>query len=99
MDGKAIVQSVIKEIVQPGIERLMESRYFSEVRDGKLSIKTLQGGAAPSRLGKKVRARARAQGRRFCRRNPDLRVPDPFRPYHLQHPNRRRPAEPRIGAD
>ena len=36
MDGNAIVQSVIKEIIQPGIQRLMESRYFSELREGKL---------------------------------------------------------------
>src|SRR5438067_4168558 len=43
MDGKAIVQSVIQEIVQPGVQRLMESRYFSELREGKLSIKRLQG--------------------------------------------------------
>jgi pyrroloquinoline quinone (PQQ) biosynthesis protein C len=43
MDGKAIVQSVIQEIVQPGIERLMDSRYFAELRQGKLSVKRLQG--------------------------------------------------------
>src|SRR5438309_8989156 len=43
MDGKAFVQSVIKEIVQPGVQRLMESRYFSELREGKLSIRRLQG--------------------------------------------------------
>jgi pyrroloquinoline quinone (PQQ) biosynthesis protein C len=43
MDGRAIVQSVIQEIVAPGVERLMESRYFSELRQGKLSIRRLQG--------------------------------------------------------
>ena len=45
MDGKAVVQSVIQEIIQPGIQRLMDHRYFSELRDGKLSIKRLQGWA------------------------------------------------------
>src|SRR4029450_11498580 len=54
MDGKAIVQSVIKEIVQPGMERLMESRYFSELRDGKLSIKRLQGWAIQHYLHNKA---------------------------------------------
>jgi pyrroloquinoline quinone (PQQ) biosynthesis protein C len=32
MDGKAIVQSVMQEIIQLGVERLMESRYFTELR-------------------------------------------------------------------
>jgi hypothetical protein len=30
MDGKAIVQSVIKEIVQPGVQRLMERASLRE---------------------------------------------------------------------
>jgi pyrroloquinoline quinone (PQQ) biosynthesis protein C len=45
MDGQAIVESVINDIVQPGIQRLMQSRYFSELRHGKLSIRRLQGWA------------------------------------------------------
>lgn len=43
MDGRAVVDSVIQEIVQPGIRRLMENRYFSELREGKLTIRRLQG--------------------------------------------------------
>src|ERR1043165_6664773 len=43
MDGRAVVQSVIDGIIQPGIEKLMASRYFSELREGKLSIRRLQG--------------------------------------------------------
>jgi pyrroloquinoline quinone (PQQ) biosynthesis protein C len=37
------VDSVIAEIVKPGVQSLMESRYFSELREGKLSIRQLQG--------------------------------------------------------
>ena len=62
MDGKAIVQSVIKEIVQPGMERLMESRYFSELRDGKLSIKRLQGWAIQHYLHNKAIIKSFALG-------------------------------------
>jgi len=43
MDGKAVVQSVIQEIIQPGAQRLMDHPYFSELRAGKLSVKRLQG--------------------------------------------------------
>jgi pyrroloquinoline quinone (PQQ) biosynthesis protein C len=45
MASDAFVHSVIKEIIQPGVERLMESRYFSELRSGKLSMRRLQGWA------------------------------------------------------
>jgi len=45
MPTEAFVDSVVKEIVQPGVQRLMESRYFSELREGKLSIRRLQGWA------------------------------------------------------
>lgn len=62
MDGKAIVQSVIQEIVQPGVRRLMESRYFSELREGKLSIKRLQGWAIQHYLHNQAILRAFALG-------------------------------------
>src|SRR5262245_10744591 len=62
MDGKAIVQSVIQEIIQPGIQRLMESRYFSELRDGKLSIKRLQGWAIQHYLHNKAILKSFALG-------------------------------------
>jgi len=62
MDGKAIVQSVIQEIVQPGVQRLMESRYFSELREGKLSIKRLQGWVIQHYLHNQAILRAFALG-------------------------------------
>ena len=62
MDGNAIVQSVIQEIVQPGVQRLMESRYFSELRAGKLSIKRLQGWAIQHYLHNKAILKAFALG-------------------------------------
>jgi len=43
MENQAFVDSVVREIVQPGVERLMESRYFAELREGKLSRRRLQG--------------------------------------------------------
>ena len=43
MTIQAFVDSVVEEIIQPGVERLMESRYFSDLRDGTLSHRRLQG--------------------------------------------------------
>ncbi len=54
MDGKAVVDSMNREIVQPGVQRLMESRYFSELREGKLSIRRLQGWALQHYLHNKA---------------------------------------------
>ena len=62
MDGKAIVQSVIQETVQPGVQRLMESRYFSDLREGKLSIKRLQGWVIQHYLHNQAILRAFALG-------------------------------------
>ena len=62
MDGKAIVQSVVQEIVQPGIQRLMENRYFSELRAGKLSVRRLQGWAIQHYLHNKAILKAFALG-------------------------------------
>ena len=45
MTTQAFVDSVIKEIIQPGVDRLMESPYFTELRQGKLSKRRLQGWA------------------------------------------------------
>lgn len=45
MATQAFVDSVLKEIVQPGVEELMELPYFTELRSGKLSRKRLQGWA------------------------------------------------------
>ena len=43
MGNEAFVESVLQEIIRPGVERLMSSRYFSELREGKLSKKRLRG--------------------------------------------------------
>ena len=45
MATQAFVDSVIKEIIQPGIEELVALPYFTELRSGKLSMKRLQGWA------------------------------------------------------
>ena len=45
MATQAFVDSVIKEIVQPGVDQLMELPYFTELRSGKLSTRRLQGWA------------------------------------------------------
>jgi hypothetical protein len=50
MDGKAVVDSLKKDIIEPGIRRLMETRYFTEMRLGKLSVqpfrRVLTGGGS-----------------------------------------------------
>jgi pyrroloquinoline quinone (PQQ) biosynthesis protein C len=43
MGNEAFIDSLRREIIQPGVEQLMNSRYFSELRDGKLSKKRLKG--------------------------------------------------------
>lgn len=72
MDGRAIVQSVISEIIHPGVERLMESRYFSELRAGKLSIKRLQGWSMQHYLHNKAILKAFALGMVKNAHDPDL---------------------------
>src|SRR5262245_34161800 len=37
------IDSVIGQIIQPGTDRLMESRYFSDLRAGKLTTRLIQG--------------------------------------------------------
>ncbi len=41
--NRQFVDSVIREIIQPGMDRLMESRYFSDLRAGKLTTRRIQG--------------------------------------------------------
>ena len=62
MDGKALVESVKKEIIGPGIERLMETSYFTEMRQGKLSIRRLQGWAIQHYLHNKAILKSFALG-------------------------------------
>ena len=45
MANQSFVDSVMKEIIQPGVDQLMELPYFTELRAGKLSTKRLQGWA------------------------------------------------------
>jgi pyrroloquinoline quinone (PQQ) biosynthesis protein C len=62
MDGKALVESLKKEVIAPGIQRLMETPYFSELRAGKLSIKRLQGWAIQHYLHNKAILKSFALG-------------------------------------
>ena len=62
MDGKALVDSVKKEIIDPGIQRLMDTQYFSELRQGKLSIKRMQGWAIQHYLHNKAILKSFALG-------------------------------------
>jgi pyrroloquinoline quinone (PQQ) biosynthesis protein C len=43
MANSTFVDSVIREIVAPGVEKLMKSPFFFELQQGKLSIRRLQG--------------------------------------------------------
>lgn len=45
MATQAFIDSLMEEIIQPGVDRLMASRYFSELRKGQLSVRRLQGWA------------------------------------------------------
>jgi pyrroloquinoline quinone (PQQ) biosynthesis protein C len=62
MDGRALVESVKKEIIGPGIERLMETPYLTEMRQGKLSIRRLQGWAIQHYLHNKAILKSFALG-------------------------------------
>ena len=43
MKNENFVTALIEEVVHPGVDRLMDGAYFSELRDGKLSLRRLQG--------------------------------------------------------
>jgi pyrroloquinoline quinone (PQQ) biosynthesis protein C len=43
MENQVFVDSLMREIVQPGVEQLLNSRFFSELRDGRLAKRRLQG--------------------------------------------------------
>lgn len=45
MNSTEFVRSVVKEIIEPGVERLMNGPFFSELREGRLSRRRLQGWA------------------------------------------------------
>jgi len=72
VENRAFVQSVSEEIIQPGVQRLMESRYFSELREGKLSIRRLQGWAIQHYLHNKAILKAFALSMVKNAHDPDL---------------------------
>jgi pyrroloquinoline quinone (PQQ) biosynthesis protein C len=41
--NRPFIDSVIRDIIQPGTDRLMESSYFSDLRAGKLTTRRIQG--------------------------------------------------------
>ena len=45
MATQAFVNSLIKEIIQPGVDELVELPYFTALRAGKLATKRFQGWA------------------------------------------------------
>lgn len=45
MATQAFVDSIIEEIIEPGVDELVELPYFTELRAGRLSTKRLQGWA------------------------------------------------------
>jgi pyrroloquinoline quinone (PQQ) biosynthesis protein C len=40
-----MIESVMNDIIEPGVERLMQTRYFTELRSGKLSRRRIQAWA------------------------------------------------------
>ena len=54
MENSSFVESVLKDIVNPGVDQLMNSRFFSELREGKLSKKRLRGFAVQHYLSNHV---------------------------------------------
>src|ERR1051325_7630744 len=54
MQNEAFIDSLMKEIIQPGVEQLMNCPFFSELREGKLSRKRLQGFALQHYLSNHV---------------------------------------------
>jgi pyrroloquinoline quinone (PQQ) biosynthesis protein C len=40
-----VIQSVMTEVIEPGIQRLLEGRYFTELREGRLSRRRIQAWA------------------------------------------------------
>lgn len=62
MDGKALVVSVRNEIIEPGIQHLMDTPYFTELRQGKLSAKRMQGWAIQHYLHNKAILKSFALG-------------------------------------
>ena len=62
MNGKELVEAVRKEIIEPGIQRLMDTPYFTELRQGKLAVKRMQGWAIQHYLHNKAILKSFALG-------------------------------------
>ncbi len=54
MENQAFIDSLMRDIVQPGVDQLINSRFFSELRQGKRSKKRLQGFALQHYLSNHV---------------------------------------------
>ena len=54
MENQAFIDDLMREIVNPGVEQLMHSRFFTELRAGKLSKQRLQGFAVQHYLSNHV---------------------------------------------
>jgi pyrroloquinoline quinone (PQQ) biosynthesis protein C len=62
VDGKVVVDALRKEVIEPGVQRLLETQYFTELRQGKLSIKRMQGWAIQHYLHNKAILKSFALG-------------------------------------
>jgi pyrroloquinoline quinone (PQQ) biosynthesis protein C len=62
VDGKAVVDTLRKEVIEPGVQRLLETPFFSELRAGKLSVKRMQGWAIQHYLHNKAILKSFALG-------------------------------------
>ena len=54
MENQSYIDALMKDIVEPGVEQLMNCPFFSELREGKLSRKRLQGFALQHYLSNHV---------------------------------------------
>ena len=54
MENQAFIDELMRETVNPGVEQLMKSRFFTELRAGKLSKQRLQGFAVQHYLSNHV---------------------------------------------
>lgn len=43
MENHGFIDALLREVIQPGVDELMNSRYFAELREGRLATKRLQG--------------------------------------------------------
>jgi pyrroloquinoline-quinone synthase len=62
VDGKVVVDALRKEVIEPGVQRLLETPFFSDMRAGKLSVKRMQGWAIQHYLHNKAILKSFALG-------------------------------------